>query len=536
MLEREKQLRRRLRDDFPFYTAKCLKIRPKPGGLIPFVLNRVQRHLHDRIEAQLRATGRVRALILKARQPGCSTYVEGRFYWKVTHGRGMRAFILSHRQEATDNLFGMASRFYRHSPEAVRPSTAASNARELVFDRLESGYRVGTAGSADVGRSDTIQLFHGSEVAFWPNAADHMAGVLQAVPSAAGTEIVLESTGNGIGGLFYNMCKATERGEGTYQLIFIPWFWHEEYRAADETRVAASGAAASGAAASGAIARAWRPPPAFVEYGLLHRLDQRQLRWAYDKNAELAVSVRAAPDEICWKFRQEYPATADEAFQAAGHESFIRPESVLRARRTTAPDQSHAALVLGVDVARGGGDRTRLIDRQGRVMGSRINRTIDTDDLMEVAGIVARTIEEHGVDMAFIDATGLGAGVYDRLAELGFRRRVRGVNFAAASSDGRAHANKRAEMWAGLRDWLEAPGGADLADDDTLQSHLCAPGYKFDSSGRLLLERKDDIRKRLGFSPDGGDAAALTFAAPVRRDGPPRRRPATASRRYPVLG
>ncbi len=101
-------------------------------------------------------------------------------------------------------------------PGPVRPQTGKSNAKELAFPLLDSGYKVGTAGTEGVGRSDTIQYFHGSEVAFWPNAEDHMAGVLQAVPNAAGTEVVLESTANGIGGLFYNMCKATERGEGPY--------------------------------------------------------------------------------------------------------------------------------------------------------------------------------------------------------------------------------------------------------------------------------------------------------------------------------
>ena len=69
---------------------KCLKIRPKTGGLIPFTLNQVQRHIDEALEAQVAETGRVRALILKARQPGCSTYVEGRYYWHVTHRRGAR--------------------------------------------------------------------------------------------------------------------------------------------------------------------------------------------------------------------------------------------------------------------------------------------------------------------------------------------------------------------------------------------------------------------------------------------------------------
>ena len=79
--DREKAIRQRLKDDFPHYAERCLKIRPKAGGVVPFMLNDVQRAIHDKMEAQLAETGRVRALILKARQPGCSTYIEGRSYW-----------------------------------------------------------------------------------------------------------------------------------------------------------------------------------------------------------------------------------------------------------------------------------------------------------------------------------------------------------------------------------------------------------------------------------------------------------------------
>ncbi len=103
-------IRRRLRDDFPYYAEKCLKIRPKKGGLLSFKLNRVQQHLHEAVERQLAETGRIRALILKARQPGCSTYVEGRFYWRVTHRPCVRAFILTHQQDATDNRLAMHGR------------------------------------------------------------------------------------------------------------------------------------------------------------------------------------------------------------------------------------------------------------------------------------------------------------------------------------------------------------------------------------------------------------------------------------------
>ncbi len=101
-----------------------------------------------------------------------------------------------------------------------------------------------------------------------------------------------------------------------FVLIFIPWFLHEEYRAEPP--------------------EGWEPPPAFVEYGAAHGLDAAQLRWAWTKNGELAQACGASPDELCWLFRQEYPATSAEAFQMSGHESYSRGELVLKARRFTA--------------------------------------------------------------------------------------------------------------------------------------------------------------------------------------------------------
>ena len=165
----ETDRRHRRETDFAFYAKTCLKIRPKAGGLVPFKLNAVQRALHRRAEAQLKSTGRVRAIVLKARQPGVSTYVEGRFYWKVRQREGVRAFILTHRDQATNNLFAIAKRFHDNEPDDMRQRLRASNARELDFAALDSGYRVGTAKAAGVGRSDTI---HGV------NGAAHLGGTL----------------------------------------------------------------------------------------------------------------------------------------------------------------------------------------------------------------------------------------------------------------------------------------------------------------------------------------------------------------------
>ena len=132
-----------------------------------------------------------------------------------------------------------------------------------------------------------------------------------------------------------------------------------------------------------------------------------------------------------------------------------------------------------------------------------------------IAGKIGLLIERHEPERVFIDTTGgYGAGVHDRLAERGLP--VYQVNFGSRANDSDQYLNKRVEMYAKLRDWLADPGGADIVDDDLLAGDLCAPTCTQTSSGQLKLEGKDEIRKRIGRSPDAGDAAALTFAMRFR--------------------
>ena len=379
--ERERAIFQRLKDNFPHYAPKCLRIRPKKGEIIAFELNGVQHEIHARLERQLAETGRVRALILKARQPGCSTYVEGRYYWKVTQRHGVRAFILTHTQDATDNLFGMVERFHENCPVVVCPQTGKSNAKELAFPLLDSGYRVGTAGTEGVGRSDTIQYFHGSEVAYWKNADSHMAGVLQAVPEEPGTEIILESTANGLGGLFYSMCKAAERGESDYTLIFLPWFWHDEYRKP--------------------VPEGWQPPTDFHQYAEIHGLDPEQVHWAYAKNRDLTQSVGADSDKICWKFRQESPATAEEAFQT-GSVRGLGP--LVRALGLVGDPQ----VELVEQLARGSLPHLHLVDQDEDGLGNQVGRDRHADGggtiVLISLGELARLPAERGASRLGPDA------------------------------------------------------------------------------------------------------------------------------------
>ncbi len=501
MSAKEAALRLLLQDDFEAYAAACLKIRTKSGDVAPLLLNRSQLHLHNRLEAQRKETGRVRALVLKGRQVGISTYIGGRFYWRGTHRRGLRTFILAHLDAASDNLFDIAKRFHDNCPNAFRPQTGASNAKELSFSALDGGVKVATAGSKSVGRSETIQLFHGSELGYWPNAGAHFSGIMQALAKCDDTECILESTANGIGNVFHTLWKAAERGESEFEPIFIPWFWHEEYEAEPPED--------------------WRAPVKFAEYAELYDLTRAQVYWAWSENRTLGQATDGTVDEPCFRFRQEFPANADEAFSSSGEETFIPALSVLKARKATTI-RPYGPVIIGVDPARGGKDKTAIIDRQGRVMGRYACRKVDFGhDTMPIAGELVRLYRDltgRGERVfVCIDSTGLGGPLYDRIKEILPPGRVYPVNFGSQANDPDRYTNRRAEIWQLLHDWFQDPAGIKCPDLDELQGDVCAPirgkgATRFDSAGRLILESKDHIAERLNFSPDFGDAAALTFA------------------------
>jgi len=467
------------------FAPAFLTIRSKAGTPLNFEFNVAQTYIDQRLDAQLQATGKVRAVILKGRQQGCSTYIQARFFHKVITTRGKKAFILTHEGDATKNLFEMTKRYNDNLPPGLCPEADRSSAKELRFQQFDSGYAVGTAGSKGVGRSQTIQLFHGSEVGFWPNATDHAKGILQAISGEPNTEIILESTANGIGNFFHQTWLAACRGDNEFQAIFVPWYWQNEYRDFKE---------------------GFNPTE---EEQLLLKvyghdgLTKEHLAWRRIKIRELSNDVEQGLE----LFKQEYPFTADEAFLNPISNVFINAKHVMRAR--TNQVESEVALIIGVDPAIGDKDKTAIIRRRGRcAYGLETFYNLNT---METAARIAHIIKTEQPVKVYIDCIGIGAGIVDRLQEMGYDC-VEGVNVARSANLKEKFRNLRAELWWTMREWLmQTEQDVQIPDVEVLQSALCSVGYKYTMNGLLQIESKDELRARGMPSPDEADALMHTF-------------------------
>lgn len=166
------------------------------------------------------------------------------------------------------------------------------------------------------------------------------------------------------------------------------------------------------------------------------------------------------------------------------------------------------ALVYGLDVARFGTDRTALVKRRGNVVLE--VKSWGGLDTMQVVGAIVNEAKLDKPDEICVDTIGLGSGVADRLREMSFN--VRDVNVAESSAMN-PNANKlRDELWLAVKDWL-ATKAVKLPQDEQLRHELVAPRYSFTSSGKVVVESKDSMRKRRMRSPDLADALCLTFAS-----------------------
>ena len=309
------QIRKRLLEDFSFYAKSSLKIRTKAGDVAPLKLNSAQQILQEAVDKQMAEEGKVRVIILKARQQGLSTYVGGYLYFSVSQNKARKAMVITHHADSTRALFDLTKRYHEHCPEILKPHTKYSSRRELSFDILDSSYVVATAGGDSVGRGETLTHVHASELAFWPksNAEETWNGLAQAVPNSKGTAVFIESTANGVSGIFYDLWKGAVEGKNGYVPVFIPWFVDETYR----EEVPAN----------------FERTPDEEELAAEYNLDNEQLMFRRRKIAQNGLEL----------FQQEYPSYPEEAFLTTGRPVF-NPDQLQQNLRETRDLEEKLAL------------------------------------------------------------------------------------------------------------------------------------------------------------------------------------------------
>lgn len=474
--------------DLQEFAPAFFKIADSSGNLIPFEFNRAQKYVNAKLEEQLKRLGYVRANILKGRQLGMSTLICCRYFHKTLVIPGTQTFILTHMGDATRSLFSMTKRLNNNLPAGLAPIAYKDNENQLLFNvnNIESGYRVGTAGSNEIGRSMTNQLLHLSEYAFYDNHASIKRGIEQTVADIAGTEKIKESTANGIANAFYFDWQAAKEGKSDYINIFVPWYWKDQntrdaygMELTDEERDWMTLYAADG-------------------------LTARHLAWRRNKLSDFDGDY----SQKCKGFSQEYPFTDEEAFINSIVDTFITVEPVKRARK--AQVESTSALIIGVDPAWKGHDKTAIMRRRGRCAYK--CETHQGLNNIQLATKLKTIIDNERPMKLFIDCVGYGAGAYDLLIDMGYSNVVVGINVARAANDPDKFLNLRAELWHEMREWLNQDLEVQIPDDPELQKQLCGLGYDHDRLYRMLIESKKDAKKRGMDSPDKADALMLTFA------------------------
>ena len=439
------------------WIAENLRIITKRGDVVNLRPNFGQLQLHNSMQVQRDKGLPVRICLLKPRRVGWSTWCVGDSFCDIYNTANLSALEVSADDDSTDAIFRMAKRMNDSLP--VQRKTEYSNRKEIVFSQPHGSRIIAqTAGKIVLGRGSTFQRLHCSEVAFWRNAAHQLGGLYQVVANEPGTVIVLETTANGVGGAFYdtfwNAVDRLKSKTGDYNgflPVFFPWYKFPEYKQEIPDGVH------------------FEPDYEAKEVQALYNLTNEQLYWRYQRIVELNGDVDM--------FRQEYPATAREAFITSGRAVF--PQSWISKQRT-AP-----------------GRTALLVNDRGMITLK------DTEQQLECWRIWQKPIAEHqytiGVDT--MEGRALdgdnprskldyhGIAIYDRMS-----------NKIVAQYQGRClqHDLARQVLFAG-KFYNDAWIGIELPNGKTVLDYMVEKGYQ-----HLYKREKYDLQDSTQDTPEYG--------------------------------
>jgi hypothetical protein len=306
--------------DFKAYAESFLKIKGKGGSLIDFRFNKSQLIIEDIRKWVIKNGYSERYIILKARQKGISTYWEAVLDWITSTTYHVKGVVIGHKTEASTNLFEMVQRFFKEKPAPIRPKTENTTEKKIRYGILDSEVKVKTAGVSGegVGRSDTIDLLHCTEVAFWNDPEGSLLGLLQGAKQAK--IVVLESTAKGIGNAFHSRWQevytsptrqaiipnvAWRCDNSNYIAIFISWLIDDEYT---------------------------------LKFS--NEQERQKFQLSLDETERQLLERGATYEHLNWRrftitdecngdvefFKQEYPSCPEEAFLTTGNPVFNIPK------------------------------------------------------------------------------------------------------------------------------------------------------------------------------------------------------------------
>ena len=404
------------KDNFEEFCKDQIKVLPKNValGFIPFIFNSAQKIVNDVIEKQRKETGKVRVIVLIARQMGISTYATSRVFWASYLHPFHKSVVMAHDAATSDALFTMSRNIIDNMPPLFRPEIAKSNAKELSFQHNSSGYRLFTAGAPEAGRGQTPTVAHLSEVAFWGHDTKILSGLFQGISEADGTEVILESTANGVGNEFNRLWQGAVAGVNDYLPIFIPWYLMKEY-----TRKAPEGMELN---------------KEEDELVIKFKLTNDQLYWRRLKIAEGGDL----------KFKQEYPATPEEAFLVSGSNVFntekvsqLITQPILASREFNLEScmfddvkfgsleiykypKFEDAFAIGADVALGVGkdfSSAIVMNSKKEVCAVYRNNLVDPSQLGDVLFYLGRYYNNA---LLAVESNSMGIATLNRLSQMGY--------------------------------------------------------------------------------------------------------------------
>ena len=287
---------------FDLIREGLLYIKTDRQKIIPLIPNPVQSKLLDYIEMKWIQNKPCFITVPKARRTGISTIIEAITYVLTGQLDNTNAIIVANKLVNSDNIFAMTKLYHEKLYYEFQPKTKRSNKKELSFSERHSNIIIDSAENKDVGQSWAFQIIHLSEVAYFGNPEKITTGLFQTLPDNMFVLVVLESTGNGVGGYFYDMVKGSSDGTSDYKLFFFAW--HDKL---ENTM--------------------------YIPEGVDFELDSEG---KYGNEISIKNTYNLTDEQMYWRrytiknkcnnnlktFLQEHPANLDECFQASGVNAF----------------------------------------------------------------------------------------------------------------------------------------------------------------------------------------------------------------------